>query len=168
MTEPRELRIGDAERTKAAEELGEHYAQGRLTTEEHNERLDQILQARTRTELAPIFRDLPGSTYAAPVSYPSARMPGVGSDSAGAGSTPTWAVNPPVYRAQRRRSMDRRRGGFPIILQDRAGDPADRFGARPSAADPPRRPRLVRPGPQGPAAPGDTRGCTTAAGEPGG
>ena len=117
MTEPRELRIGDAERTQAAEELGEHYAQGRLTTEEHNERLDQILQARTRTELAPIFRDLPGSTYAAPVSYPSARMPGVGSDSAGAGSTPTWAVNPPVYRAQRRRSMDRRRGGFPIILK---------------------------------------------------
>jgi hypothetical protein len=82
VTEQRELRIGDAERTQAAAELGEHYAQGRLTTEEHNERLDRILEARTRTELAPIFADLPGSTYAVPASYPSARTPGVGHERA--------------------------------------------------------------------------------------
>jgi hypothetical protein len=116
VTEPRELRIGDAERTQAAAELGEHYAQGRLSTEEHNERLDRILQARTRAELAPIFRDLPGSTYAAPASYPSARMPGVGSDSPGSASTPTWTGNRPVHWAQQR-SPARRRGGFPIILR---------------------------------------------------
>ena len=54
------LRISDAEREAAAAELAEHYAQGRLTTEEHAERLDRIWASRTRGELAPIFRDLPG------------------------------------------------------------------------------------------------------------
>ena len=40
------LRIGDTEREQAAAALGEHYAQGRLTTEEHSERLDQAWAAR--------------------------------------------------------------------------------------------------------------------------
>jgi hypothetical protein len=54
------LRMSDAEREQAAAELGEHYAQGRLTAEEHAERLDAVWAARTRGELAPLFRDLPG------------------------------------------------------------------------------------------------------------
>ena len=54
------LRMSDAEREQAAGELGEHYVQGRLTAEEHSERLDQIWAARTRAELLPIFQDLPG------------------------------------------------------------------------------------------------------------
>lgn len=54
------LRMSDVERDEAARELGEHYAVGRLTTEEHADRLDRIWAARTRGELAPIFRDLPG------------------------------------------------------------------------------------------------------------
>ncbi|WP_296605899.1 DUF1707 domain-containing protein [Nocardioides sp.] len=55
-----QLRIGDAEREQAAAALGEHYAQGRVTTEEHAERLDRIWAARTRADLRPVFRDLPG------------------------------------------------------------------------------------------------------------
>ncbi len=54
------LRMSDAEREQAAAALGEHYAQGRLTTEEHSERLDRIWAAKTRAEVTPIFRDLPG------------------------------------------------------------------------------------------------------------
>jgi hypothetical protein len=54
------LRMSAAEREQAAGELGEHYVQGRLTAEEHSERLDQIWAARTRAELTPIFQDLPG------------------------------------------------------------------------------------------------------------
>lgn len=54
------LRIGDAERDQAAAELGEHYAAGRLDADEHAERLEQIWQARTRGDLRPVFRDLPG------------------------------------------------------------------------------------------------------------
>jgi hypothetical protein len=55
-----QLRIGDAERERAAAELGEHFVQGRLTAEEHTERLDRVWSARTRAELGPLFRDLPG------------------------------------------------------------------------------------------------------------
>ncbi len=55
-----QLRIGDAEREQAAAALGEHYAQGRLSAEEHAERLDRIWAARTRADLRPVFRDLPG------------------------------------------------------------------------------------------------------------
>ncbi|HEX5862119.1 MAG TPA: DUF1707 domain-containing protein [Nocardioides sp.] len=61
-----DLRIGDAEREQAAAELGEHYAQGRLTTDEHRERLDQIWAARTRRQLGPVFADLPGRTFPPP------------------------------------------------------------------------------------------------------
>jgi Domain of unknown function (DUF1707) len=53
------LRIGDAEREAAARELGEHFAMGRITADEHGERLDQIWSARTAADLAPAFRDLP-------------------------------------------------------------------------------------------------------------
>ena len=76
----RELRIGDVDRSAAADELAEHYAQGRLSTEEHHERLDRILAARTPSELAAIFGDLPGSGYRIPPAYATAEQPGVGSD----------------------------------------------------------------------------------------
>jgi hypothetical protein len=58
-----DLRISDAEREQAAADLGEHYAQGRITDEEHRERLDQIWAARTRRDLGPIFADLPGRAF---------------------------------------------------------------------------------------------------------
>jgi Flp pilus assembly protein TadB len=53
------LRIGDADRETAARELGEHFALGRITADEHAERLEQIWAARTSADLAPAFRDLP-------------------------------------------------------------------------------------------------------------
>ena len=52
------LRIGDAEREQAARELGEHFALGRITADEHAERLELIWSARTAADLAPAFRDL--------------------------------------------------------------------------------------------------------------
>ena len=58
------IRLSDAEREAAAADLGEHFAQGRLTVDEHSERLEQVWAAKTRGEIAPIFRDLP-SAYAA-------------------------------------------------------------------------------------------------------
>ena len=42
----RRLRIGDAEREQAAADLGEHFAQGRLSADEHAERLDQVCAPR--------------------------------------------------------------------------------------------------------------------------
>ena len=55
----RPLRIGDAERERAVADLGEHFAAGRLTEEEHGERTDQAYQARTQADLDALFDDLP-------------------------------------------------------------------------------------------------------------
>lgn len=54
-----ELRIGDLERDAAVAALGEHYAAGRLTKEEYDERADVAWRARTNADLAPLFVDLP-------------------------------------------------------------------------------------------------------------
>ncbi|MEV4217897.1 DUF1707 domain-containing protein [Nonomuraea sp. NPDC049725] len=55
-----DLRIGDAERERTMASLREHFALGRLTHEELDERLDRTLAARTRRDLATITQDLPG------------------------------------------------------------------------------------------------------------
>ncbi len=69
------LRIGDAERETAAHELGEHFALGRITAEEHSERLEQIWAARTAADLAPAFMDLPRPRVAEPVAARPAGTP---------------------------------------------------------------------------------------------
>jgi Domain of unknown function (DUF1707) len=53
------LRISDADREAAAAQLREHYAQGRLTLEEFNQRLDQAFAATTQGQLRALTRDLP-------------------------------------------------------------------------------------------------------------
>ncbi|WP_371407736.1 DUF1707 domain-containing protein [Kribbella sp. NBC_00662] len=59
------IRIGDSEREDAVKRLGEHYEAGRLTAEEHSERVEQALRARTGAELDGLFTDLPGAHQAA-------------------------------------------------------------------------------------------------------
>ncbi len=53
------LRIGDAERDRAISELGDHFAAGRLSTEEFEQRVDQAIRARFSDDLEPLFVDLP-------------------------------------------------------------------------------------------------------------
>jgi Domain of unknown function (DUF1707) len=53
------IRVGDAERDAVATQLREHYATGRLTLDELNERLDQTFRARTGADLKAVMRDLP-------------------------------------------------------------------------------------------------------------
>jgi Domain of unknown function (DUF1707) len=61
------VRIGDAEREKVATSLREHYASGRLTLDEFQQRLDAVFAAKTATDLAKITADLPHTDpYAAP------------------------------------------------------------------------------------------------------
>ncbi|HEY5820882.1 MAG TPA: DUF1707 domain-containing protein [Propionibacteriaceae bacterium] len=52
------LRASDADREQVATVLSTAYAEGRLTRDEHDERLEQLLRARTFDELLPITRDL--------------------------------------------------------------------------------------------------------------
>jgi hypothetical protein len=54
-----DLRIGDADREAAATRLREHYAQGRLTLEEFNQRLDAAFAATMQSQLSALTRDLP-------------------------------------------------------------------------------------------------------------
>ena len=76
------MRVSDAEREAAAAELREHYAAGRLTTEELNERLDLAFSAKTRGEMTALMHDLPSIR---PRTTP---LSGPGQPSAGAG----WSV----------------------------------------------------------------------------
>src|ERR1700741_1099546 len=57
---PHALRIGDAERDAAAADLGEHYAAGRLSLDELNERLDAVFSSKTFGQLTRVLADLPG------------------------------------------------------------------------------------------------------------
>jgi DUF1707 SHOCT-like domain len=88
------LRLSDAEREEAARALGEHYAEGRLTLEEHSERVERAYAARTRGDLPTLFADLPGGSPVRPgpryASTPDQRR-------AGAVARPrTW--RPPLWR----------------------------------------------------------------------
>jgi hypothetical protein len=53
------LRVGDAERQRAAMALGEHFATGRLDQQEYDERVQAAYAARTRVDLQQLFVDLP-------------------------------------------------------------------------------------------------------------
>lgn len=53
------VRVGDAERDEALDKLGDHFAAGRLTREELDERTGKAMGARFDSDLEALFRDLP-------------------------------------------------------------------------------------------------------------
>lgn len=61
MNEPsrRDVRISDVDRSDAISALGEHFADGRLTMTEYEERVQQATMARAERELEQLFADLP-------------------------------------------------------------------------------------------------------------
>jgi Domain of unknown function (DUF1707) len=54
-----DLRIGDAERDTAMDQLREHFAAGRLTFDELAERIDGALTAKTQGQIELLMADLP-------------------------------------------------------------------------------------------------------------
>ncbi|MEU5401969.1 DUF1707 domain-containing protein [Streptomyces sp. NPDC005963] len=78
MSELPEMRASDSERERVAERLREAVAEGRLTMEEFEERLDAVYQARTHGELAPLVSDLPAGV-------------GAGVAPVAAAGTPSWS-----------------------------------------------------------------------------
>lgn len=90
---PPELRIGDQEREAAVSALGEHYVAGRLTKQEFDDRSAVAWKARTNSDLAPLFVDLPPLHQSG---RPPARQPSTG--------TPAWPARP----------SPRRSGGFRV------------------------------------------------------
>ena len=59
--DPRGMRASDADRDRAAELLREAAAEGRLSLDALDERLDLIYAAKTYAELAPVTADLPSA-----------------------------------------------------------------------------------------------------------
>jgi hypothetical protein len=68
--DPADMRASDADRERVAEALREAYAEGRLTVDEHAERVDAVYAAKTMGDLVPLTRDLPvhGEVHQQPVS----------------------------------------------------------------------------------------------------
>jgi hypothetical protein len=85
------MRVGDADREGVAAQLRESYADGRLTLEELNERLDQAFAAKTRADLDAVLRDLPHTVRpAADGPYGAVQPPGTGWDQGNGG----WSRRP--------------------------------------------------------------------------
>jgi len=80
------IRASDEDRSRNATALGEHYAAGRLTLEEFQERLDKVYAATTLDELDRLMTDLPGTDLGR---VPERRAPGPVQVPAG-GSALAW------------------------------------------------------------------------------
>ncbi|MBB5117248.1 DUF1707 domain-containing protein [Streptomyces eurocidicus] len=72
---PSGLRASDADRDRTADILREALAEGRLTAEEHGERIGAVYAARTLGELEPLVGDLPRPGGAARGSAPAHPRP---------------------------------------------------------------------------------------------
>jgi hypothetical protein len=66
------LRASDADREQVATLLSSAYAEGRLTRDEHGERIDRLMAAKTFDDLIPITRDLVLVGPPTPVAAPQA------------------------------------------------------------------------------------------------
>ncbi|HUO71686.1 MAG TPA: DUF1707 domain-containing protein [Solirubrobacteraceae bacterium] len=59
MADPPKLRVSDEERERAATDIREHFAAGRLSDDELAERLQSVYSAKTSDELQAVRSDLP-------------------------------------------------------------------------------------------------------------
>lgn len=59
-----DVRLSDAEREAAVNALSEHYAAGRLTKDEYDDRSQRAFDARFASDLPALFEDLPGGQRA--------------------------------------------------------------------------------------------------------
>lgn len=95
--DPWSLRASDADRAKYLDVLGEAFAEGRLSAEEYDERIEAVYQARTYRDLVPVLEALPVK----PGSVPG--PPTLHSQPAGRSTNPnptTGSVGVPAGQAQ--------------------------------------------------------------------
>lgn len=59
MTGADDLRVSDEQRDRAAQDIREHFAAGRLTDDELSDRVQAVYSARTEQELQKLLSDLP-------------------------------------------------------------------------------------------------------------
>jgi hypothetical protein len=83
------MRVSDADRERVTTRLREHFADGRLTSEELDERITSALNAKTFGDLRAVMADLPEPEPAGPQAGPPPPW----------ASAPQWG--PPAYRYRR-------------------------------------------------------------------
>ncbi len=100
-TDPARMRASDADRDRIADRLREALAEGRLTPEEHAERIDAVYRAKTYAELTPVVADLPDPAGTPAVvrddlPAPRAESPNIIAIISGAERKGRWLVDPEV------------------------------------------------------------------------
>jgi len=70
------IRVSDADRERITARLREHFAEGRLTPDELDERVSAALNAKTFGDLRPLMADLPEPVPAPPRPAPPPRLAG--------------------------------------------------------------------------------------------
>ena len=85
MSSGQHLRVSDAEREAAADQLAEHFAAGLLGQAEFDDRVGRAMSARTRADLSGLFAGLPGTGAPAVPELPR-----------GGGSTPGGGPGSPI------------------------------------------------------------------------
>src|ERR1700753_1436848 len=88
------MRIPDSARDRAATQLRDYYAEGRLSTEELDERVTAALSAKTAGDLRRLMSDLPAPAAAARGPWSAPPAPGAGARGPGAPAVRGLAVGP--------------------------------------------------------------------------
>jgi hypothetical protein len=86
------LRASDADRDRAASVLNGAMAEGRLTVDEHADRLDALYAAKTHAEIVPLLDDLPGRTTETSPAKPSGEVSHIVAILSGATRKGSWTV----------------------------------------------------------------------------
>jgi len=71
-----QIRVSDADRDRVTTRLREHFAQGRLTQDELDERISAALNAKTFGDLRRVMADLPEPAPVPPQAAPHPQWPG--------------------------------------------------------------------------------------------
>ncbi len=87
-----QLRAATADRDRATELLNAAYAEGRLTKDEHDARLSQVMTAATFAELDAVVADLPGGHPPAPAATPKTNSMAIASLVCGIGQVMFWPL----------------------------------------------------------------------------
>jgi hypothetical protein len=86
------LRASDADRDQVANVLSTAYAEGRLTRDEHDERVERLMAAKTFDDLIPITSDLVPTTAPRPAALSPVSSGDFTIETAGANEPPDWQV----------------------------------------------------------------------------
>lgn len=93
------MRVGDTDRSLVADLLSAAYAEGRIVRDEHDNRLEQAMAAKTYDDLRAVTRDLvPAPQTRMMGAFNATRQPGPSSGSQGVRPDASWALFSGVER----------------------------------------------------------------------